>query len=282
MNTLDHDGIEFRYVIEGDGQPMVVVGSSVQYSRGFAPSTLPKHFRMIYADSRHAVASYHPSNAELATLTLEAFADDLETLRLHLGTDTWIVLGHAAHAQIALAYAGKYPERTARLILSGAAPYSLDELGPIQEQFWEANASPERKALHAANLAAMDKIIDKMPEERRIPEVYIANAARFWFDPNFDASFIWDGVDIGRAYGRLYELLPSRAKIRPILEGLQVPTLLIHGNLDFAVPHTVWEEIIAGIPLIDYELLTEVGHNPMIESPKTFDETVIDWLAVSK
>ena len=55
---------------------------------------------------------------------LETWADDLEALRAELGIEKWAVFGHSVHAQIALAYASRYPERTSHLVLIGGVPYA--------------------------------------------------------------------------------------------------------------------------------------------------------------
>jgi proline iminopeptidase len=54
------------------------------------------------------------------TYTLEGSLADVECLRSHFGIDKWIVAGHSAGADLALAYALRFPERTLAFIcLSG-------------------------------------------------------------------------------------------------------------------------------------------------------------------
>ena len=154
VGILRRDGVDFHYVREGEGPPIVVIGSSTYYPRAFSPA-LREYFELIFVDSRHFIPSYQPTEKELESLTLETFADDIEALRTHLAIDKWTVLGHSVHAQIALAYATKYPERTSHLVLVAGVPYSFAELGEVQENFWNKHASQKRKERHAANRSAI-------------------------------------------------------------------------------------------------------------------------------
>jgi len=277
--AFKHHGTEFRYVREGKGIPIVSIGSSVSYPQRWFSDELREQFDWVFVDSRHFMPSYQPGDEELASLTLEAFADDIEALRSHLAIDKWVVLGHSFQAQIALAYAQKYPTRTSRLVLVDGLPYSGPDFSEIAEKFWAEQASESRKERHAANRAAMASQLATAPPNRRFVVNYIADAARFWADPTFDSTPLWEGVKVGPAFGRAFALVPSRRQVRAILEDLDAPTLLIQGELDFAVPHVAWEELIQGLSGISYVLLEGVGHNPMTEAPRRFDRALADWLS---
>jgi pimeloyl-ACP methyl ester carboxylesterase len=59
-----------------------------------------------------------------------------------------------------------------------------------------------------------------------------------------------------------------------------VPSLLVLGRLDFAIPYTVWEVLIDELYHCKYILLQETSHNPHAESPERFDTALIAWLDV--
>jgi pimeloyl-ACP methyl ester carboxylesterase len=73
-------------------------------------------------------------------------------------------------------------------------------------------------------------------------------------------------------------LVPSRAEVRRALEQVRVPSLLVLGRLDFAIPYTVWEACIAGLHHFTYVLLQEASHNPHAEALERFDTELIAWL----
>ena len=269
--------IDFRYVREGKGSPIVVIGSSMYYPRAFSTG-LREHFDLIFVDSRHFIPSYQPSEKALESLTFETFADDVEALRSHLGIDKWTVLGHSIQAQIALAYAVKFPDRTSRLVLVAGVPYGGSEFDEIRTGFWNDQASTERKERHVTNRRSMESAIASAPPSRRFAINYIANAARWWADPTYDSTQLWEGVETGPAFAALPRALPSRAQARAILERIDMPTLLILGKLDYGIPHVTWEALIHGLPDFSYILLPEDGHNPQTESPNRFDPELINWL----
>ena len=57
----------------------------------------------------------------------------------------------------------------------------------------------------------MESEIAAAPASRRFAVNYVANAARWWADPAYDSTPLWEGVEVGPAFGRLVELVPSRA-----------------------------------------------------------------------
>ena len=89
---------------------------------------------------------------------------------------------------------------------------------------------------------------------------------------------VLEGLENGPAFDRLFALVPSRAEVQRALGHVRVPTLLVLGRLDFAIPHTVWEAFIAGLHHVTYVLLPEASHNPHAEAPERFDTELIAWL----
>ena len=278
VGVVRRGGVSFRYVREGTGPPIVVIGSSTYYPRAFS-SSLRERFELIFVDSRHFIPSYQPTDEELQNVTLETFADDVEALRDHLAIERWTVLGHSVHAQLALAYAKKYPDRTSRLILIAGVPYSFAELGQVQDRFWADHASEERKKQHEANRHAIGSALSTAPESRYFAVNYIGDAAKWWADPTYDSMPLWEGVETGPAFGRLFQLIPARTEMRGILESIQVPTLLILGKLDYGVPHATWEELIGELPSWSYVLLPADSHNPQTEAPERFDRELVRWMS---
>ena len=107
---------------------------------------------------------------------------------------------------------------------------------------------------------------------------YRAHGPLYWANPAYDAAPVLEGLENGPAFDRLFALVPSRAEVRRSLEQVRVPSLLVLGRLDFAVPYTVWEALMAGLHHFTYILLPEASHNPHAESPERFDTELIAWL----
>lgn len=88
-------------------------GSSPEMRRFFDP----RRYRIIIADQRGCGKSRPFS--ELEGNDTWALIDDIETLRLHLDIDKWVVFGGSWGSTLSLAYAVTHPERTLALVLRG-------------------------------------------------------------------------------------------------------------------------------------------------------------------
>jgi proline iminopeptidase len=75
----------------------------------------PARFRIVSLDQRGAGRS--EPLGELNGNRLDDLAADVETLRLHLGADRWVLLGHSFGGAIALRYAQLWPQHCRKLIL---------------------------------------------------------------------------------------------------------------------------------------------------------------------
>lgn len=277
---VERDGVSLPYIREGNGEPAVVVGTSIFYSRAFSMA-LRDHLDLIFADGRHFVPSYEPGESELASLTLETWVDDVEALRQSLGIDQWIVIGQSMQAQIALAYARKYPAAVSRLVLIAGVPYRRDaDYRQTSQEFWETQASDNRKAQHEINIEGLEEKLAATPRDRRFVVSYIANAARWWADPTYDSTPLWEGVLTSPSLGKLAQSLLERTEVENILDHPDFPTLVIAGKLDYSVPYIFWEELVGNNPEITYVLMEQDSHNPYAESPDRFDPILLDWLGL--
>ena len=141
---IELDGIQFNYVRQGSGNPLMVIGSSVYYPKAFSDS-LKSKFDMIFVDSRHFLPNYNPTDQELTDMNLATWAEDIEAARIKLNLDKIILIGHSVHAQIALEYATKYSDKVKKLILICGVPYSFEQLSEKTNEYWENEADENRK-----------------------------------------------------------------------------------------------------------------------------------------
>lgn len=275
--TVVSGDAELRWVREGQGPVLFVLGSSVFYPKSFS-QTLRQHFELVFLDGRHFVPGYAPGAERLAELGLDTFADDVEAARVQLGYDRISLLGHSVHGQIALAYADRYPETTERVVLVGPVPYAFAEFSDATDALWQDLASSERKELMSARLATLDSVLAAAPPNRGFAAGYRHRGPLYWADPLYDAEWVLDGLEDGPAFGPLVGTLPGRDTVRARLERIDAPILLVLGKLDFAVPFTVWEELIEGVEGIEYVLMDDQSHNPQTEAPERFDAVLAEWM----
>ena len=274
--TVTVDGAELAYVREGRGHPLLIVGSATYYPKAFSPQ-LREHFDLIFADSRHFVPSYVPEPAPASPLTLDRFAEDVEVVREHLGIDRMAVLGHSAHAQIALAYACRHPDHVSHLVLVAGVPYAFADFADEAARFVEAEALAERKALLAKGEAGLNDRLAAGPPTRSFAITYLARTPLYWADPAYDATEVLEGLENGPAFDHLFAAIPSQEEVRRSLDQVPVPTLVVLGKLDFAIPFTTWDPLIAGLDHVTQVVMEKDSHNPQTEAPERFDPVLIEW-----
>lgn len=275
---LTVDDAPLRWIRQGQGPPVYVLGSATYYPKAYS-DRLREHFELVFLDGRHFVPEYAPGDDVLAGLDIGVSADDVEALRQELGHERITVVGHSIHGQIALAYADRYPESTEAVVLIGAVPFRFSEFAEEADQVWEELASQERKELLEQRLEGLEARLAAAPPSRSFAESYDQRAPLYWADPEYDASYVLEGLRNGPAFAVLTSNLPTAAEARARLERLSAPTLLVLGKLDFAVPYLAWERLLDGLSGVDYVLLEEDSHNPQTENPDRFDRVLIEWMA---
>ena len=280
QGAIESDGIQFNYVRQGKGDPVLVIGSSVYYPKAFSDS-LKDNLEMIFVDSRHFIPKYEPTDQELANLTLTTWADDLEKVRTKLNLGKVTVIGHSIHAQIALEYANKYPDNVKQLIMICGVPFSASESSDLAKELWGKEADENRKTILTSRTKKLDSILNVTPANKQFSVSYDLNAPRYWANPNYDASYLLnDLLTSPKAFGKLFSSIPTKKEVTSKLMGLKMPTLVIVGKLDFACPYTAWEQILQGTN-VDYQLMQDASHNPQTEKSTQgdFDRLLMTWVS---
>ncbi len=124
-NFLDLNGLQYHYLDEGQGEPVVMVHGNPSWSfyyRNLAKA-LRGNYRVIVPDHIGCGLSEKPGVADYA-YTLQQRVDDLETLLEHLEVRERITLVvHDWGGMIGMAYACRHPERIARLVILNTAAF---------------------------------------------------------------------------------------------------------------------------------------------------------------
>lgn len=269
------DGFELHYCIKGQGEPILVVGSSVYYPRLFSEN-LSQHFQLIFLDHRGFVKPPRPLKQE--DYTLEKIVDDIEQARQLLKLEHFIILGHSGHAFMAMAYANTYPQHVRKVILLNTATTNSQERQQQSLSFFDANTSVARKKQFERDIAFLAQDLKKEPE-RRFVHVCIRMGAHSFYDYSFNATAMWEGVYTnmevidylwGRAFAEQDLLQLTRSFPKPVFVGL--------GRYDFLVaPVSLWEAI-EDTSQVKKVIFEQSGHNPMFEEPELFDEQLINWI----
>ncbi|HEX2190831.1 MAG TPA: alpha/beta fold hydrolase [Longimicrobiaceae bacterium] len=153
------------------------------------------------------------------------------------------LVGHSMGGQLAVHLAARHPEKVRRLVLVDAAGIPRP-LTPRSLVRFAAEVAPPRR----------------------------------WGDPYFLPTIVGDAVLAGprnilRAIGHILG-----DDVRPLLPTIEVPTLVVWGELDSIIPVEHAREFREGIPDARLAVLRGAAHNPMVDRPAEFNRLVADFL----
>jgi len=271
-----------RYRIEGTGTPTIVIGFPTYYARVFSQN-LRSHLRLVFLDHRGTAQS--PGRIDTTEFALGKLIDDIELARRTLMLGRIAVIGHSGHAFMALEYAKKYPANVSHVIMIGISP----DLGAVNaattEQNWQQLATSERKAIMEENLRRLpDEELAQVPpgQGQRFIRSYVRNGPRTWYDPQFDASQLFEGVEINMdmfdyVWGEVFRDID----ITQGLDTFDRPVLLALGRYDFlVVPPSTWDPIRPEFRDLTVRVFEQSGHTPQYEEPALFDAELLRWMKV--
>jgi proline iminopeptidase len=273
---VDVDGRKLYYKVDGKGAPVLITtyGGTTSFERLFS-SKLRESIQLILLDQGGIEGQSEPRPIE--EITMDLFMKEIEAVRKALHLEKLAVLGHSACVPIALEYTIRYPSSASHLIMTPNSGPKWDPKYHSEHQVkhWEEYASEERKMILEKNLEELGDV--SLFDD--FTRVYVANGPRFWFDPYFDASHIWDGITLnGKAVEHVFENVYAGYDATLYLSEIKCPVLLLGGLYDFSSPHSLWDGYRDCFADCTYVLFEDSGHNPMHEIPDKFDKVLIDWL----
>jgi len=273
--------IDIFYTIAGVGPPCLIpsLSGTPIYERTFTPA-LHDVMQLIFVELR----GNRTATGEIDALTLDAMVDDLDGVRRALGLGRVAVLGHSAHALIALAYAARYPEQTSHVLAIAGAPGMTAGVFARAATYLDLVASPERKRLLAENRARLtEDVLARLTPSARFIASYAANGPLCFADPTYDCTPLWDGHDqlSDRLFARFFGPQGQFVTFDPAasLPNVVAPAFIAHGVFDFVTPPHVWAGELEKLPNATYRSFERSGHYPQLEERELFREAVAGWLA---
>lgn len=276
--TIDVDGYKLGYTIEGKGPTAVVIGSSKYYPKSFSQS-LRDHFRLVFLDWRGFAAS--PDNIE-PEITLDTLLDDMEICRQKLSLDQFIVIGHSAHALMALEYAKKYPERVSDVVMIGISPNLSSGYAESAERNWNESVWPERKKAFDKRVSRLpDHVLAELPPDQRFVRWYIRRDPQAWYDYEFDSAHLWEGISPNmKMFDYLYGVALRDLDHTKGLDRLNCRVFLALGRYDFIVaPPSSWDDLRSEFKDLTLRVFEHSGHSPQYEEPELFEQELLSWIS---
>jgi proline-specific peptidase len=236
---------------------------------------LGDHATLVLLDPRGTAASAAP--ADPRAYTTNDYVDDVEALRRRLGQEQIDVLGHSHGGVVAMAYAAAHPAHVRKLVvLNSLVRLQPDEMDEImlrrRDEPWYDDA---RLALEQESAGEYGSDAELAEITRRFWPMYFAHfdeRAQRYLDeciaperPNPDALRVFNDAIEGW-------------DMRPELERIAVPTLVLTGSEDFICGPRCADDIAAGIRRSHKVVLEDCGHFTFVEERERLHEEVARFL----
>ena len=272
MPAVRVPGAELDLVAGGRTPKVLSIGAPTYYQRVYSKK-LREELPIAFGDLRHWVPSL--DGHDPSAITLDTYAEDIEAVRrAALGDEPVVVMGHSIHGSIAIEYARRFPGSVRGVVAVAAPPVGVTALSSVSEAFWGRDASAERKAAHAENLARRPRPAS-IERSQDVVDAYVADGAKYWYDPYYDASWLWEGTVANMAvFGQLMYGLFGEWQLEPI----EVPLLAQVGRYDYPVPYTLWTEAAKRVRGIELKVYDHSGHTPPLEEPEAFDRDLVTFV----
>lgn len=271
--SIQRSGLTLRWKAEGSGIDALVLGSSIFYPRTFS-GALRRQFRMVFADCRHFAAG-DGFGARVDDVGIDDYCDDIERVRFAAGIQgRALIIGHSHHGNLALAYAKRFPGSVDRIVLIGSPPAGVRETLAAAEDYWSSNASMERNEILRRNRERLAlRTASPTDPEAAWMAAYVADGPRYWYDPEYDAGWLWKDVPVRLA---LIDRFRSFFERSPDFPG--VPVLVVMGRHDYAVPPLLWNPVLPRLTGVTLKIFERSGHTPQLEEPDHFESVLQEWL----
>jgi proline iminopeptidase len=110
-HILTSDSVNLYIMVKGKGNPCLFLhggpASGSFFLEKLAGDYLEQHFQMIYLDQRGSGRSTSPKDKNYS---MDRMVNDFEEVRIALGIDKWITLGHSFGGLLQMGYIQKHPD----------------------------------------------------------------------------------------------------------------------------------------------------------------------------
>ncbi|MBW4651580.1 MAG: alpha/beta hydrolase [Kaiparowitsia implicata GSE-PSE-MK54-09C] len=212
-----------------------------------------------------------PVPPEIAAIgyELETYADDLALLLDALGIQTVYLNAHSTGASVAVLFLNRYRERVERAILTCNGIFEYNKLAfetfYVFGRYVVAFRPPWLSRIPGADRLFMMRFLRQaIPKKERqefLEDFLLANGEA--------------------ALGTIYTAVSKDAvEVMPReFAALTVPTLLISGEYDQIIPAEMGKKAAALNPIIEYCMMSNTAHFPMLEDTPTYLQVVRAFLS---
>jgi len=249
-------------------------GASPTHRRFFDPDV----YRIVIFDQRGAGRSTPLGSLE--DNTTPHLVGDIETLRRHLGIETWVVFGGSWGSTLALAYGQAHPDRCLAFVLRGIflareseIAWFVNGIRTVYPEAWRAFAAPipeeERgELLHAYHRRLVHPDPAVHLSYARAWSRYEGACSTLLPNPELVAHFSSDSHALGLSRIEAHyfvngSFLPQDGLLAGIDRIRRIPTVIVQGRYDMVCPIVTADELSRAWPEADYTVIPDAGHSAL-------------------
>ena len=280
MSMKTADGRTLGYHTMGRGPVLVChpggPGFSSLYFGDLAG--LWERFTLVLLNPRGTGNSGRPGDSR--AYQIGDYVSDVEELRVHLGLEKLLLLGHSHGGVVAQAYAARHPGRVERLVLASTlARFG----GPQQEamregmdkrsgQPWYPDAVAALEEEQEGKFSSDEEMAGLVFRELPLYFAHFGGAEAGYLDTLKTEKLNADALKLFNK--EIFETFDLRGE----LGAISAPTLVITGEADFICGPVCADEIAAGIKGARKVIVGDSGHMIFVEQPEEFEREVAEFL----
>ncbi|MBD2494594.1 alpha/beta fold hydrolase [Nostoc sp. FACHB-280] len=204
------------------------------------------------------------------TYELEEYADDLAVLLDELHLERVYINAHSMGASVATLFFNRYPQKVERGILTCSGIFEYDEKAfTAFHKFGGYVVKFRPKWL--GKIPFVDRMFMARFLHRSIPKAERQAFLQDFIDADYDAALGTIFTSVSKAQS---ELMPQE------FAKLTVPTLLIAGEYDQIIPAAMGKQAAAMNDQVEFVLIPDTAHFPMLEDAPTYLRRVREFLQV--
>jgi 3-oxoadipate enol-lactonase len=263
MPTVQANGIDIYYEVQGEGEPMVLIPylAADQACYAFQVAEYAKHFTCFTVDLRGAGLSGKPEG----TYTTELFADDVAAFMQAAGVGRAHVFGVSLGAETSMWLAAKHPDQVKSLSLHSA----WDATDPFLRAVVECWRSMAREMG-----SVTDMVIAGIFPYCFTPETYAARTEYIDSLADFVRSRPMPPVD---AFLRQSDAVLAN-DVRPALPAIQAPAQITFGGRDTCTSTRFAGPLSEGIAGSEVTVFDNCAHAAIYEDVEEFNSRTLAFL----
>jgi pimeloyl-ACP methyl ester carboxylesterase len=252
------EGSKIRYLKAGSSKNNLILIHGLGASAERWEQVIP-NFSSRYTVFVPDLIGFGYSDKPNTDYTLEFFAKFIESFLQTLGLEKTTVIGSSLGGQIAVEYTTNNQKNVDRLVLVSPAG-AMKQSTPALDAYITAALYPDQTSAQNAftmmtgsNKEVSPHIIEDFIQRMKLP----------------NAKFAFMSTILG---------LKNAPEITAKLEIINVPTLVVWGELDPVIPVKYAEHFVKKIRDCRFYQMESCGHTPYVEDPNNFVKIVLEFL----